>query len=135
MAEKLPGPEILMIPQRTGGLPEIKTNGFHGVFIRTGGTTRPERTFQAGKAALFKLPHPVLDGAGAVSEKRCNLAATVSGTHEEYSMKPMIISRCFGPQNLLLHSKSHHVFIGDFEPAQSALLSLWQYVRKEYYAQ
>jgi hypothetical protein len=111
MAKKLTVPEILSIsklPRRTA---QINTNPGTDIVINKGRATWSRSLFKPCKATFFKSAHPVLNSTWPMAEKVSNLWATEPGANKQDAVKPVIISRLLGSQNLLLHSDSHDLSI------------------------
>jgi len=64
MAEQLSVPEILVITELTRKSAQILANGMVEGFIQRSWPPRTRHLLKTRKTALFKMPHPVLNGAG-----------------------------------------------------------------------
>ena len=119
MAKKLTVPEILRIPKISGGAPQINGNATTDTFINYGRPPWPGRILQSCKSIFFKSANPILNGTRSMAKKFGYLGTTESGAKKQNAVKPMIIARLFGSQDLLLHSNTHNVSIFNLKLAHN----------------
>src|SRR5574337_111837 len=124
MAKKLSVPKILLIPKFTGGTSQIFLKNITDFFCYCAWPARFIHVFEALKTALFKTAHPILDGTRAVFKKIGHFIATKTRTHQQNTMKTMIVPRFVRPKNLLLDCYLHYIRIFDFKFAHTHLLLL-----------
>jgi hypothetical protein len=126
MAKKLTVPEILRISKLPGRTAHINTNPITDILIDKGRTTWSRSLFKPCKATFFKSAHPILNSTWPMAEKFSNLWATEPGANKQNAVKPVIISRLLGSQNLLLHSDSHDLCILNLKSAHRTISFLLQ---------
>jgi hypothetical protein len=66
---------------------------------------------------------PVLDGSGALPQKRGDIIGTHAGTGEEHTVKAVIVARFFRALDLVLNGEPHDVRIRDFQSTHDGLLT------------
>jgi hypothetical protein len=116
MAKKVSILEILRMSKLTRTSSKIPSNSFADIFINDRRPARSRCIFKSRKTTFLKRAHAVLNSAWTLTEEFRHAIATEPITYKHNPMRPVIISRLFGSQNLLLHSDSHHVCIDDLKP-------------------
>lgn len=131
MTKELTIPKVLGIPKLRRQATQVFANLLDICLTQSCWATRSRCILNTGKTALFKPLYPVLNRPRTVSEKLCDFMRTQPRAYKKNSVKPVVVPRLLGSQNLFLDGNPHNVGVLDFQLAHNHPLSVMSITERQ----
>ena len=122
-------PEVSAQPRLPRGTAQNSIHGFHLFLAEASRSSRSFSLPQPGQTLFFKAPDPILYGPRRISQQLGYLRAGHALSHQQHSVKAMIIARFLGATNFILEPQYDRSRVGNLEWSHSSMRSRWVNMR------